>query len=110
MAYRKTAFEQLLIVRQSSLERAVQLYLSDKGQGLDPPQLAENFVKWIYSKIGVAPGAPITDAQTQGLIVLQNVLTRTTEMAIRGGIEPEEIFTAAEPLLKYIYEGVDAKN
>ena len=110
MAYKKTPQEQLLIVRQSSLERATQLYLNNTLNGKTLEEVAENFVKWIYSKIGVAPGGVVTQGQTQGLIVLQNVLTRMVEMAIAGAIQPEEIFVAAEPLLKYVYGGLNAKS
>ncbi len=110
MAYQKTPQEQLQIVRQSSLQRAVQLHLAGYVEAGQLERVAENFVKYIYGKIGVPVGGVVTEAQTQGMIILQNVLTRTVEMAVVGGIDAGEVFTAAEPLANYVYEGCDAKS
>jgi len=109
MSYKKTPAEQLRIVRQSSLERATQLYIAGHIDAGKLEQTAENFVKWIYNKLGVLVGGYLTDAQIGGIIVLQSTLHRTVEMALAGKIDVLDIFTAAEPLSKYIYEGCNAK-
>lgn len=108
MAYQKTPFEQLLIVRQTSLQRATELYLNKRLQGKTLEEVAENFVRWVYTNIGLNVGDAPTENQTQALIVEQNVLTRMVEMVIAGAILPEEIFSAAKPLLTYIYRGNNA--
>lgn len=105
MAYQKTPQEQLLIVRQTSLQRAVELYLNDSLKGKTIEEVAENFVSWVYANIGLPVGHAATEDQVQAMIIEQNVLTRMVEMVIAGAIEPEEIFSTAKPLLTYIYTG-----
>ncbi len=105
MAYQKTPLEQLTIVRQTSLQRATDLYLHGSLGGKSITHVSENFVRWVYTNIGLNVGDAATEDQVQAMIIEQNVLTRMVEMVIAGAIEPEEIFSAAKPLLTYIYRG-----
>ncbi len=110
MGYQKSKEEQLLIVRQTSLQRAIDLYLNKGLNGKTIEQVSENFVRWVYTNIGLNVGDAATEDQVQAMIIEQNVLTRMVEMVIAGAIEPEEIFSAAKPLLTYIYEGNNATS
>ena len=110
MAYQKSPQEQLLIVRQTSLQRAIEIYLNQGLKGKTIEQVSENFVRWVYTNIGLNVGDAATEDQVQTMIVEQNVLTRMVEMVVADAIEPEEIFSAAKPLLTYIYRGNNAKS
>ena len=106
MAYQKTAAEQLHIVRQSCLNRAVDLYVADKIEAGKLEVTAEYFVATIYAKLGIPVGSVVTEAQTQGLIVLQSSLTRALELAVGDKINTAEIVDNTFLFATYIYEGV----
>jgi len=84
MAWTKTPQEQLNIIRQSCLNRAVTLYAADKIAPSILEKTAEYFVGIIYEKLGLSVGAAFSEAQTQGAIVLQSSLTRAVELAVVG--------------------------
>lgn len=107
MAWTKTPQEQLSIIRQSCLNRVIDLYVVDKVKVGKIEISAEFFVKAIYYKLGLTVGAAFSEVQTQGAIVLQSSLTRSVEMAVAGKIEPDEIISIMYSFATYIYKGID---
>ena len=107
MAWTKTPQEQLNIIRQSCLNRAVDLYTADKIKPDKLETTAEYFVETIYSNLGLSVGAPCSEVQTQGCIVLQSSLTRAVELAVVGKIKAVEIVDNVRLFADYVYGGVD---
>ena len=107
MAYQKTPQEQLSIIRQSCLNRAISLYVADKLKAGKLEMTAEYFVDFIYHKLGLEAGAAFSEIQTQGAIVLQSSLTRAVELAVAGKIEPDEITGNTDLFADYVYKGID---
>lgn len=107
MAYTKSPQEQLNIIRQSCLNRAVGLYIADK---IKPGKLeitAEFFTGAVYNRLGLTVGAAFSESQTQGAIVLQSSLTRAVELCVAGKMEPDEIIGNMELFADYVYKGID---
>jgi len=109
MAYTKTAKEQLHILRQSCLNRAVDLYVADQIEAAKLETVAEYFVKCIYTKLGLPVGTALSESQVQGIIVLQSSLTRAVELCLGGKINVEEIVDNAYLFAKYVYSGIKGK-
>jgi len=106
MAYPKDAKEQLYIIRQSCLNRAVDLFIADKIKPGRLEAVAEYFVGCIYSKLGLPVGAAFSESQTQGAIVLQSSLNRATDLVVAGIIETKEIISSMSLFATYVYEGL----
>lgn len=106
MAYNKTPQEHLNILRQSSLNRAVDLYIAGKIEAGKLEATAEYFVSCIYAELGILVGGAFTEAQTNGAIILQSSLTRATALALAGIIDVKEIIGNMGLFGKYVYEGV----
>ena len=101
---------QLSIIRQSCLNRAVDLYTADKIDITKLELTAEYFVCLVYSNLGLTLGAAFTEAQTQGAIVFQSSLARAVEIVIAGKAEVTDIADSALLFAKYVYEGTDARS
>lgn len=105
MAYKKSPQEQLNIIRQSCLNRAVDLYIVNCIEAGKLEVTAEYFVGCIYAKLGLPVGGTFTEAQTQGAIVLQSSLTRAVEMTVGDKINTVDIVDNMYLFAKYVYEG-----
>ena len=110
MAYQKTPQEQLNIIRQSCLNRAVDLYIVNCIGAGKLELTAEYFVGCIYAKLGIVVGGAFTEAQTQGSIVLQSSLTRAVELCVGDKVNVTEIVDNMYLFAKYVYEGCNAKS
>ena len=106
MAYQKTPVQQLQIIRQSCLNRAVALYIVNCIEAAKLEVTAEYFVGCIYGKLGLVVGAAFTEDQTQAAIVLQSSLTRAVEMAVGDKINTVEIVENMYLFADYVYTGV----
>ncbi len=107
MAYQKTPQEQLNIIRQSCLNRAISLYIADKIKPDKLETTAEYFVETVYSDLGLFAGAAFSETQTQGAIVLQSSLARAVELAVAGKIKAVEIVDNVRLFADYVYGGVN---
>lgn len=96
----------LLIIRQSSLDKATQLYIAGKITADKLETTAEYFVSKVYSKLGLLIGSVFTETQTQGAIVLQSSLNRAVELAVVGKIEANEVVDNMYLFADYVYKGV----
>ena len=105
MAYTKTPQEQLNIIRQSCLNRAVDLYIADKIDIVKLELTAEYFVCLVYSNLGLNVGDAFSEAQTQGAIVLLSSLTRAVDIVVSGKAEVTDIADSALLFAKFVYEG-----
>jgi len=102
----KSAKEQLYIIRQSCLNRAVALYIADKIKSGKLEVTAEYFVSCIYAKLGIPIGSAFGESQVQGVIVLQSSLNRAVDLCVAGKIEVKEIVDNMFLFADYVYEGV----
>ena len=109
MAYQKSAQDQLRIIRQSCLNRAVELYIADKIMAGKLEVVAEYFVKSIYAELELPAGSAFTEKQTQGAIVLQSSLARAVELCIAGKLETKDIVDNMHLFGKYVYEGITSE-
>jgi len=109
MAYQKSAQDQLRIIRQSCLNRAVDLYIANKIDAGKLEITAEYFVKTIYVKLGLPIGSVFTEAQTQGAIVLQSSLARAVELCVAGKIETKDIADNMCLFGEFIYKGINSE-
>ena len=111
MSWKKTPQEQLNIIRQSCLNRAIDLYIVNCIEAGKLEVTAEYFVTTIYAKLGLVVGTAFTEVQTQGAIVLQSSLARAVELAVGDKINTHEIVDNMYLFADYVYFGVpDAKS
>lgn len=110
MSYKKTPQEQLWIIRQSCLNRAVDLYVAKKIPLVKLQVTAEYFVGLIYSNLGLTVGAAFNEDQTQGAIIFQSSLTRAVEIVVAGFGETKDIAGDARIFADFVYGGTNAKS
>jgi len=110
MAYQRTPKEQLCIIRQSCLNRAVDLYTADKIDITKIETTAEYFVGLAYTSLGMTVGDAFSEAQVQGVIVFQSSLARAVEIVVSGKAKVTDIVDSTLLFAKYVYAGIENEN